>query len=244
MRRKPILLGLGVLLLLTAVAAGGLGLLASHEPAFFRNAAVPEGPERKRASAECLNALMALYQDIQGKPEWGAEITQHQLNSFLAEDFLYHHLNEMLPAGVSDPRVTIDRERVRLGFRYGTGRWSTLVSVEFNAWLASKEYNVIVLELLGLHAGALPISVQTFMDSLSEFAARVNQRHDRLLEVSWYRKDGHPVALLKLHPDQPRPMRQLKQLVLDEGRLILTGHYRPSTAARALPPSALVPAGN
>jgi hypothetical protein len=43
------------------------------------------------------------------------------------------------------------------------------------------------------------------------------------MEVTWYRYNGNPVALLRFPGDQPRPAAQVRQLQLRPCRLSLAG---------------------
>jgi hypothetical protein len=43
------------------------------------------------------------------------------------------------------------------------------------------------------------------------------------MEVTWYRYNGNPVALLRFPGDQPRPAAQVRQLQLQPCRLRLAG---------------------
>ena len=61
----------------------------------------------------------------------------------------------MLPKGFHSPRVAIDGDRLKLGFRYGEGFWSTVVSVELRVWLVADEVNLMAVEVCDLRAGRL-----------------------------------------------------------------------------------------
>ena len=41
----------------------------------------------------------------------------------------------LLPEGVHSPRVAIEGDRLKIGFKYGEGFWSTVVWVELKVWL-------------------------------------------------------------------------------------------------------------
>src|SRR5262245_7385740 len=212
MRRKPLILALLVVMALLGGVGTTLALLLRHEPAYYRRGLMLAGPPRLAWSAQFLAELSHLSSAIQHDDlSWDAEFTTDQINSYLQESFLEAGFDEkMLPDNLSDPRVAIDEDRLRLGFRYGYGRWSTIVTIEMRLWVAQGEANTVGLELLGLHAGALPISAQSLLEHVSE-AARRNG-----VDVSWFRHSGHPVALLHFGPDQPRTTVHLKHVELKE----------------------------
>ncbi|HYV34209.1 MAG TPA: hypothetical protein VE988_00810 [Gemmataceae bacterium] len=223
MSRKSFWLSVFLLVVIVGGVTTTLVLLTQHEPAFYSRAAIPPGQQRKDVSAGFEGRSGALVLSIKNggsdKGDWGGQFSEAEINSYLSEHFLTHGLaDKMLPDGISDPRIGIDQDCIRLGFRYGTPPWSTIVSVSFRVWLAKGEPNVIVLELQGLHAGALPISAQSLLENISEAL----QRHN--MQVSWYRHDGNPAAALKFQSDQPRPSAQLLQLELKPGLLTIHGH--------------------
>ena len=222
MRRKTLILALLVVVVLLGGVGVTLAVLARHEPAYYRRGAVPLGQQRHIWSTQFFSELSHLSSAIQGEdPVWDAEFKTDQINSYLQDGFLDQGLDEkMLPENLSDPRVAIDNDRLRLGFRYGHGVWSSIITIDMRLWVAQGEANTVGLELLGLHAGAVPVNAQSLLEYVSE-VARHNDRPK--VDVSWYRYNGHPVALLRFGSDQQRTTVQLKQVELKEGRLVLQG---------------------
>src|SRR5205807_7493140 len=66
-----------------------------------------------------------------------------------------------------------------------------LVSLSLCAWLTPAETNVLALKLERFDAGLLPCSAQWLLERISETARQHN------IDVSWYRHEGHPVALIR-----------------------------------------------
>jgi hypothetical protein len=219
MRRKTLILALLVVVVLVGGVGATLTMLVRHEPSYYRRGEVLLGQQRHIWSTQFFAEMSHLSSAIQEPLEvWDAEFTTDQINSYLQDGFLDQGLDEkMLPDNMSDPRVAIDQDRLRLGFRYGFGRWSAVVTIDMRLWVAQGETNTVGLELLGLHVGALPISAQSLLEHVSE-AARRNG-----VDVSWYRYNGHPVALLRFAPNQPRSPVQLKHVDLKEGRMLIQG---------------------
>jgi hypothetical protein len=233
MSRRSVLLATGVLLLLSACAAAAAAVLVRHEPAFYVRAAQPAGAARKKQSNDFYTQFCALKSNMDATREWAAQFTEDQVNSYLQEGFRTSGVEElMLPDGISDPRVAIEADRLRLGFRYGSGLWSTVVTIDLRVWVAKGEPNVVGLELQGMQAGALPISAQSLLEHVSEAARRQN------VEVTWYRYDGNPVALLRFQSRRSRATVQLQQLELQPGKLMIQGHSIDPGAARAAAPPA------
>jgi hypothetical protein len=228
MRRKSLILALLVVVVLLGGVGATLAVLTRHEPAYYRRGIVPIGQQRRVWSVEFFNEINQLSSAIQNDaPVWDAAFSTDQINSYLQDGFLDQGLDEkMLPDNITDPRVAIDQDRLRLGFRYGFGGWSTIVTIDMRLWVAQGELNTVGLELLGLQAGALPINAQSLLEHASE-AARRNG-----VDVNWYRYNGHPVALMRFGSDQPRTLAHLKQVELREGRLLLQGRaINPASTA-------------
>lgn len=219
MRRKSVLKAAGILFVALCAILGSLAALAKHEPAFYARAAVPPGKARVAHSKAFQNEMAQLVTALVSRHEkWYASFNETQINSMFEEAFLATGVGEkVLPCGVSEPRIAVEQDRVRLGFRYGTPPWSTVISVCFRVWVAPKEANVVVLELQSLHAGALPISAQSLLDQLSDVLRKKN------VDVTWYRHNGNPAAVLRFQGEQPRSSVQLRQLELRPGVLTLAG---------------------
>jgi hypothetical protein len=219
MRRKSLYLSLALAILMMSTVLTALALLTRHVPAFYIRSAVPPGMQRKEFSGEFATKLVALRDSItEVSPSptagtWRSQFREEEVNSFFSEDFLNWAL--AFPEGISEPRISFEQDRVRLGFRYGTPPWSTLVSMDFRVWLAQGEPNVVVMELRGVHAGSLPISAQSLLENLSEVLRQKN------IQISWYRHQGYPTAALKFQND--RPTCQLLQVELKPGMLTILG---------------------
>lgn len=240
MSRKSLLLVAAVALLLTGGTAAALLLLVRHEPEAYRRAFVPPGPARAQHSREFNNEFCRLTSAFKFKsePEWDIRLTDEQINSYFAEDFKRSNVEKALPENISEPRVLLEPNKLRLAFRYGRGLWSSIISLDFGIWL-TEEPNVVAVEVQGLHAGSLPVGAQFFLDSLSELA-----EHNGI-QVQWYRHDGNPVALLRFQGSQPETSVQLQMLQIVKGGIILRGRpFDSGTAQAAALPTTKPSAGN
>jgi hypothetical protein len=242
MSRRSLLLGVAILLLLTGSVAAALVLLVRHERSFYTRLVPPPGREREKESEACFVKLTNLIvNDLSGhgySQRWEERFTQTQINSYFAEDFLRSGVSkEILPEGITDPRVAIEADRIRLGFRYGKPPWSTVVTLDLRVWLAPEEPNVVLVELQGLHAGGLPISAQSLLERVFEVARRQN------IEVTWYRYRGNPTARLRFQSNQPRPSVQLERLSLQDGVLVIGGRSVEPQPLRAMLPTRHTPDG-
>lgn len=233
MRRKSFLLGIGTVVVLLTALAIFLILLIGYEPASYQLTSQVTTTERKNHADDFKREFSGLLDDIINKRQWGACFTQEQINSYLEEEFVTSGTAEkVLPQYVREPRVQVFPDRLRLAFRYGTEKYSTVVSIDVRAWLSAREPNVVALEIQGLRAGLLPVSSHTLLQHISEAAEHQN------LKVTWYRHQGRPVALLRLQPYQTRPTFQLQRLELREGALVISGRsLEPTPLATLVPPA-------
>lgn len=201
--------------------------IVRHEPDFYRGTAVPEGKERKIRSSEFFaqaGNFISFCQKPESSTEWDARFDEKSVNSFFDEGI--GTTDKILPEGVSSPRISFQQDKIRLGFRYAWGPISTIVSIDMRVWLTS-ETNVVALELQGMRAGALPISVQSLRERLT------NALRPHLVEVIWYRFRGNPVALLRFPSESSKPVVRLDLLELHQGMLRIVSRVNESGIPRS-----------
>lgn len=237
MRRKSMLLALAVAVLLTGTIAGTLALLVRQEPEFYRARTIAAGQLRNQRSNEFKTTFSGLLSAVLDGYDFNATFTEEQINSYFQESFIASGFAKSLPSDISEPRLAIEPERIRLAFRYGSPPWSSIISVDWRVWLAPREPNVVVLELQGLHAGSLPISAQSLLEQITDIGRRNN------IDVTWYRHNGNPVALLRF-PNDSRTGVQLLQLELGPGKLTLVGRAVDSMPHAASGRPGLAPHAN
>jgi hypothetical protein len=202
MSRRSLLLAAGILVLLTGGVSTVLCLLVRYEP------------------KPCLNA--------KSDPDWAVHFEEKEINSYFAESFITSRFDQPLEnEGISQPRVVIEPDMIRVAFRYGTGFWSTIISIDLQIWLPENAGTVVAMKLLGFHAGALPISAQSFFERVSDFG----RQHS--IEVNWYRDEGKPVALLKFDADNPHSTLELQNIHLEKGLIRIQGRCNDGSPLRA-----------
>jgi hypothetical protein len=240
MSRRSFCLALGVLLVLTVGGAAALAALVRHEPEQYAHRPAAEEPAvLQQQSREFTKRFADLKNAFSGEREWEEEFTDEQINSYLEGGFVDSNIDRLiLPEGISRPRVAFGTDRIQLAFRYGSGAWSTVISIDLKVWLPKCEPNVVALELEGFHAGALPISAQSLLERVAE-VGRSNG-----IDVQWYRTNGHPVALLRFGTDQPRTTVLLDVVKFQPGSLLVKGHAIEPSAARVAADAGPQPAEN
>ena len=216
-KRKMFGLG-GIMVLVLAGGLSALGAAVKHEPNFYRQGHVPPGPGRHELAMAFVRDFGQMMASRRSTESWGCHVTEAQINSFFEEVFSHEVEAENLrKLGISSPSVTLDKDHLRVAFRYGSDWFSTVISYDLEIWLVPKEANVIAVKIRSARAGALPISSQSILQKLSEFA----QRQD--YKVSLYRHEGSSVAVIHLQPNENHPSAILTSLQVDSGSLSIRG---------------------
>lgn len=231
MSRRSLLLAIAIFCCLTCGVGAALWMLVRYEPRLYLQAAVPPGEIRQKLADECSNELSHLYSSVTNPQEeegWAHRFTDEQINSYLAEHFVRSHADkDFLPEGISQPRIVIEADKIRIAFRYGKGLWSSIVSIDLRVWLVKGEPNVVALKLVGFHAGALPISAQSLLENITQTCQKNG------IGVDWYRDDGAPVALLRFQAEQPHPTLELETIKLEAGAIHIEGRTKDPASLRA-----------
>ena len=239
--RKKVCLWCGVLALLLGGTGTILALLLKHEPSFYERATIPESEDRRRQSdaffAKFSQMLINVGVDRDG--DWHFQFSESELNSFFDEGFVrLGEAENFQRIGISQPRIALEDDQLRLAFRYGTGWFSTIVSLELRIW-APKEPNLLAVEVRSRRAGGLPISSLALLKELSELAKRHN------IDITPYRYNGNPVALVRFNSsERARPSMMLSDLKVTPGSLTISGQTMDLVHSQAVPVGALVPGGN
>jgi hypothetical protein len=226
-RRRQLLALLAATSAVLLVVGAGLAFAVKHEPAFYRRALLAPGVERHQLAQEFMIRSTDFYNSMNTGQIWALSVSQTQLNAHLQDEQFAKSSLFTFPEGVTEPRIEFDEERIRIGFRYGAGWLSAIVSVDMKTWLVAKESNVIALELCGVYVGGIPLGSHLLMEYVSEAAREENT------DVTWYRSGNHPVALLRLQANQTRPTQQLRRFEVRPGEVLL--HGKPTIESGAPP---------
>jgi len=217
-RRRPLFMAIGLLLLVLLVGTGVFAYLIKTEPAFYSAAAKGEDFETRDKAYLLLTRIQELKNDIRTTSNWGESFSAEDLNCFFSEMMTEKgNYTGLLPERFHSPRVAIDGDRLKIGFRYGHGFWSTVIWIELRVWLVAEETNLMAVEVCHLRAGKLGIGTQSILDSIGDAARGSN------IDVTWYRYNGNAVGLFRFFPDQPRPASQLLKLEVADDKIVLVG---------------------
>jgi len=219
MFRRSRFKSLFILLAGLGLAFGGVFALAKREPDFYHRAPNPDDYETRERAAQVLTRVQDLKNEIRSQSDWGETFAAEDLNCFFVENMgKKGGLASLLPEKVHSPRVAIDGDRLKLGFKYGEGLWSTVVWVELKVWLVKDEPNLVALEVCDLRTGSLPVGSQSVLDSISESAREWN------IDVTWYRNGSNPVGLFRFFANQAgQPGSQILMLHVADGKIVVAG---------------------
>jgi hypothetical protein len=209
----------GITLVFLAGGVSVLGAVVKHEPNFYSQCRISPGKARKDLALDCFSRFANMKAAKENLEEvWGCDASEAHLNSFFEEIWQDRSEAEGLRnLGISSPRVVLEKDHVRLAFRYGSGWFSTVISYDLKIWLVPKEANVIAVEIQSARAGGLPISNHSILHQLTEFARKQNYK------VTLYRHEGNTVAIIDLQGDQQHPSGVITTLDIDTNRVTIRG---------------------
>ena len=237
MRRKSMFLALAVAVLLAGTAAGTLALLVHQEPAFYVQRAVAPGKVRKSQADEFTKTFFLVLNAFSNGDSFNATFTEEQVNSYFQETFITSGFAKSLPKDISEPRLAVEPERIRLAFRYGSPPWSSIISVDWRVSLAPRSPMSLCWSCKGSTPGHCRSRPSHCLSRFSDIGRRNN------IDVAWYRHNGNPVALLRF-PNDSRSGVQLLQLELGSGKLTLVGRAVDNMPHAASSRSGLTPHAN
>ena len=209
-----------MLLTIVAVAVTGWLLYASaqKEPEFYQTALAVSD----QAQAEQGRVFEKQFIDLQNKArtqrQWQAIFTEGQINGWLASD-LPEKFPGTLPRNVSEPRVEIEKDILRIAFRFNSSRIQGIIQADVDAF-CTKIPGQIAIRIRRVRTGLLPIPVNSIADRLSSAIRRLGAN------VEWTEIDGNPVALIGIPENSVNIGNKrvtIESIQLLEKKLMLTG---------------------
>jgi hypothetical protein len=215
--RRKVLWFLAIGIVLLAGTAGTLFWASKQVPDFYAEAMAAEiAPAvRQEAAKEFVQRTLRIVEDVEHSDRWAEEFTQEQINSWLIEE-LHQNYPELVPEGVTDPRVGLHDGVISLGFQYDGEAWAGVVSIRVRPWVP--EPNRLAIEVLSIRAGLVPMPLD---ELLHEVAREVETEG---LPISWTQRNGNDVAIVRLDADPDGPV--LERLEVLQGRIRASGKGR------------------
>ncbi len=214
-----------VLILALVLVGIGAWLALNRVPEFYQQVLVPSeaglGDELERRALEVRN-------EIQRAENWELEITQDQINSWLAVD-LPRKFPALLPPEIDAPRAAITQQSLLLGCGYDAGTWKGVLSLECEPYLTTTP-NEIAFRIVRARAGKVPLPLPRLLNPIATAALKSGWN------LRWDEKQGAPVALVRFsdrHSELGPHRILLESLELGSGKLVLRGRSIPERADEA-----------
>jgi len=181
--------------------------------------------QAEAAARRVVTKAAACHAAISRPGAWEAAVTADELNAWLAIDLPRNHRN-VLPRGVSQPRLLFQPKHALIGTRVGYGPLTAVASLDFEIQLRDVNHLAIVLEQARL--GAIPLPRPPILRELARRIAMLGMVTDlRML-------DGRLVLMVYIPSthDAGGTSYWLESLSIGEGELLFAGTTRSSTEAR------------
>lgn len=211
----------------SGVLVGCLYRAAQQEPEFYQQALKAPPEKQAEAGDELERRVLDLRNELRKEGRFDVQFTHDQINGWLAAD-LPEKFPELVPRGVSDPRIAFQPSLTRLACRYEDSRISAVVSLDADVYL-TEDPNVVAVHLRQVRAGALPIPLGQFLNQISEHAT------DAGLPLQWSDVNGDPVALVTIPPlidERANTQLYLETIEVLDGKVRFAGRTHPLSTER------------
>lgn len=216
---KIFLMALGGAFLLGLIVFQILLILASRAPDFYLEKVQLDPVQASQMSDQLLQKTTALAGQVQHPGRWYQVFTEDEINAWLAVDLPKNH-RHLLPPELSDPRIKLESDTVRIAVKARHGLLSGILTIDIH--VQSPEENTIVLSFRRVSLGALPLPFRPMIERLKNFAAQAGW------EIREMQKDGLPTFVIRIPPvaDEKGQIRELTWLRIADGRVELSGMVR------------------
>ena len=207
-----------VTVVLVAAATWLIYASAQKEPEFYQAALSLSEQAQAEQGDEFEKQVIEVQNNARIQRQWQAVFTEAQINGWLASGFPVKFPNS-LPRNVSDPRVGIETDVLRIAFRFNSTRIKGIVQAELDAF-CTEIPGQIAVRIKQVRSGLVPIPVNSIADRLSVALRRLGAR------VEWTEIDRDPVVLIALPPDKVRIANKritIEAIQLLERKLVLMG---------------------
>ena len=207
---------------ITAALSVALVLVAVYQasrqvPEFYRQALTAAPAAEQEGGQRFEQQALALHNQLHHAGHWEIRFTQDEINGWLAAD-LPAKFPRLLPAGVSEPRIAIDDDLLRVAVHYQRGGMDTVASLTGHVQLTDQP-NEIAVRIDQARAGAVPVPLARFLQEIAERAARAD------IPLRWTEAKGAPVALVRvpLETKDARHQLVLERFDVRDGEFIVSG---------------------
>jgi hypothetical protein len=213
---KSLLFGLLVATILVSSAY----YLSQQEPEFYK-AALRKTPEfARQKGAELETTVMEIYNAVLEQGNWRGEVTQDQINGWLATE-LPEKFPELLPEDViADPRVAIAHGEISVAGRAHYQGIKGIVVGKLDVFKTDQN-NQFAIRFRSLYTGIIPIPISSFADQITEGL------NPKGYQTMWTKLEGDPL-LVVIVPEEDLLIHSLYRLNIEtidveEEKIIVSG---------------------
>lgn len=156
----------GVVVLLAAAIGGALVWASRQTPDFYRdslaNPVAVDAADGERLEQQAL----ALHNQLQHAGRFEVRFTQDEINAWLANE-LPAKFPRLLPSMLADPRVAIEKGKMRLAVRYTKGNVETVLSVAGEAHVTGQP-NELAVRIGQARAGLVPVPLGKVLEDIQQ----------------------------------------------------------------------------
>lgn len=211
----------------SGVLVGCLYRATQQTPQFYSQALLAPPEAQAEAGDELERKVLNLRNELRSEGRFDVQFSHDQINGWLAAD-LPEKFPQLVPRGVSDPRIKFEPNLTRLACRYQDRRLSAVVSLDADVYLTDNP-NVVAVRLRQVRAGALPIPLGQFLDQISYHATEAG------LPLQWSEIEGDPLALVTIPPlvdERAGTLLHLDAIEVLDGKVRFAGRTEPLSAQR------------
>jgi hypothetical protein len=225
---------------LVAMVAWGVYRASRQAPEFYRQALTASGATLHEQGQRFEQQALTLHNQAYHAGRWEVRFAQDEINGWLAVE-LPANFPRILPTGVSEPRIDINRGVVRMAVHYQRGNVDTVISLTGDAYL-TEHPNEVAIRIEQARAGLVPVPLAKFLQEITERAARAD------IPLRWTEVRGAPVAIVRLPLESKEADHRqvvLERLTFSDGELLVAGRtdeLSPGSRERIAPVTATQPA--
>lgn len=211
---------LPVVLLVGIALISGAYFLSQQEPEFYQEALrqTPEVAQKKGAELE--NTVMDLYNAVLEQGNWRGEVSQDQINGWLATE-LSKKFPELLPKEfVADPRVAITKGEISIAGRANYQGIRGIVVAKLDIFKTDQR-DQFAIRFRSIQAGVIPIPINSFADEISKGLNRSGY------QTNWTELEGDPILTVVV-PEEDLLIQTIyrvsvETIDLEEKKIVVSG---------------------
>lgn len=212
-----------VLLGLAVVAVIVLLELAKVEPEFYQQALKVDSQLQKRNGGEMEKKILDLRNSVMIAEAWSTTFDENQINGWLAYD-LKEKFPQLVPPEVTDPRVFIEEQSMKLVFRCTEKPFRGVAIINADVFMTGA-INQIGIRVKSVHSGMIPVPLAAFADQITQ------QTKKSGFDIEWNTEEDDPVAIIHIPDALIKPEAggyiELQEIKISEGTFSILGVTHP-----------------